>query len=255
MDVDALNISIELIPRDTAHLEAELELVQTGYASINAINIPDLLRLSTRSWEGAAQAGRRFDTCIPHIRAIDFNLKQHFGLPDVLDEHGIDQVLVVTGDPPQDMTRSVYPTTSLDLIRKLKQARPAMKVYGAIDPYRDNFRAEYDYIQRKLDAGVDGFFTQPFFDLRLMEVYHELMGRQEIYWGVSPVMSERSRNYWETKNNAIFPGGFEPTLEWNTRFARSVLDYGATTGTNVYLMPIKVDLKAYLDGIFGTRAE
>ncbi|MFC4098164.1 methylenetetrahydrofolate reductase [Paenibacillus xanthanilyticus] len=233
-------------------MEAELELVHTGYAAINAINIPDLLRLSMRSWEGAAQASRRFGTCIPHIRAIDFNLKQDFGLLDVLDERGINQVLVVTGDPPQDMNRSVYPTTSVELIRKLKQARPAMKVYGAIDPYRDNFRGEYDYIQRKLDAGADGFFTQPFFDLRLMEVYHELMDGQEIYWGVSPVTSERSRNYWETKNNAVFPASFEPSLDWNVRFARRVLDYGETTGTNVYLMPIRVDLKAYLDGIFST---
>ncbi|MFC5650010.1 methylenetetrahydrofolate reductase [Paenibacillus solisilvae] len=191
-----------------------------------------------------------YDHAIPHIRAIDFNLKERLDLLQYLDHHSITQVLAVTGDLPQDMNRNVYPTTSIDFIRKIKQESPHIKVFSAIDPYRNNFKMEYEYIGRKLDAGADGFFTQPFFDLRLMEVYSELLHNVEVFWGVSPVISPKSRNYWETKNHAIFPRDFQPTMEWNIEFAKNVTAFSRATNSNMYVMPIRVDLKAYLEGIF-----
>ncbi|BBH20305.1 methylenetetrahydrofolate reductase [Paenibacillus baekrokdamisoli] len=245
-----MKISVELIPRDIEQLDHELQLIQSSFSEVNTINIPDLLRFSIRSWEGAVRTLPYYENCIPHIRAIDFNLKENLGLLDYLNANNITQVLAVTGDLPQDMNRNVYPTTSVDFIRIIKQECPHIKVYSAIDPYRNNFKEEHEYIQRKLDAGADGFFTQPFFDLRLMEVYYELLGNEDVFWGVSPVISQKSRNYWETKNHAIFPKRFEPTLEWNIDFAREVLNFSRATGTNMYFMPIRVNLEAYLNGVF-----
>lgn len=40
------------------------------------INIPDLLRLETRSWQGAAIAQDYYPAVMPHIRAIDVNLAE-----------------------------------------------------------------------------------------------------------------------------------------------------------------------------------
>jgi methylenetetrahydrofolate reductase (NADPH) len=40
-------------------------------------------------------------------------------------------------------------------------------------------------------------------------------------------------------------------LFWNVDFGRRVLDYCGRHGFNLYLMPIKVDLEAYLSGVFG----
>ena len=71
----------------------------------------------------------------------------------------------------------------------------------------------------------------------------------EIYWGVSPVLGERSKSYWENRNNAFFPMGFEPTLEWNREFANEALTYVKERDDNIYFMPIKTDLVNYLDGI------
>lgn len=245
-----MKISVELIPRNIEHLNGELQLIQSHFPVINTINIPDLLRFDTRSWEGAVLAKPLYENCIPHIRAIDFNLKKELNLLQFLNINSINQVLVVTGDLPQDMNRNVYPTTSIDFIRRVKQESPHIKVYSALDPYRNNFKMEYEYMQRKLDAGADGFFTQPFFDMRLMEVYCELLDKAEVFWGVSPVTSQKSRNYWETKNHAIFPKDFEPTLKWNIDFAQKVLAFSKVTNTNIYFMPIRVDLQAYLEGIF-----
>ena len=61
-------ISVELVPRDA--LREELAVLKEGGFAIDLINIPDLLRFPTRSWEGAALAQQYFPTAMPHIRAM-----------------------------------------------------------------------------------------------------------------------------------------------------------------------------------------
>ncbi|EXX85899.1 methylenetetrahydrofolate reductase [Paenibacillus darwinianus] len=245
-----MHISIELIPRDLDGFREELQTIKTRHTPIDTVNVPDLMRLSVRSWEGTAAAKSFYERAIPHIRAIDFDLREPFKLGSELVDKQLTEILVVAGDPPTDMMRKVYPTKTAELIRKVKQEYPQLKVYAAIDPYRSSIREEIGYVGEKLEAGADGFFTQPFLDVRLMEVYAELLPGCEIYWGVSPVMTDASRGYWETKNNAVFPGNFKPTLDWNVDFARRAIDCAGTVGGHIYLMPIKVDLEAYLSGIF-----
>lgn len=168
---------------------------------------------------------------------------------DSLVAHGITEVLVVTGDPPQEMGRRVYTTTATSLIRRLKRDWPSLKVYAAYDPYRQGIRAELDYAARKLEAGADGFFTQPFFDLRLLEMHAEILAGQTVFWGVAPVTTDKSRAYWEATNRAVFPREFAATLEWNQGFARRVLEFLRAENGHVYFMPIRIDLERYLSGI------
>lgn len=245
-----MRISIELVPRTIEVLQNELQFIKSNFSAINTVNIPDLLRLDIRSWEGTALSKPFYDHCIPHIRAIDFDMGQEISISDYLNRNHISEILVVTGDHTQDINRKTFPTTSIDFIKKIKSEQPNISVFAAIDPYRSSIRNEYEYVQRKLDAGADGFFTQPFFDVRLMEVYQELLEGIETFWGVSPVISQKSRNYWEAKNNAIFPKDFEPTVQWNVDFAKKALEFSKRTNSNLYFMPIKIDLKLYLEGIF-----
>jgi len=242
-------ISIELVPRSAEALEAELRLVKQEFPAVDTINIPDLLNFDLRSWQGGALASQHFPHVIPHLRAIDFNLEAPDPFAPFFAAGDFDSVLVVTGDQPQDMSRRVYRTSVVRLIRALKEQRPAMKIYAGIDPYRSGIKEELDYARRKADAGADGFFTQPFFDLRLMEIYRDLLAEYEVFWGISPVTSDRSRDYWENRNNAIFPPDFEPTLEWNRDFARRALSFVRQSDAHVYFMPIRVDLVRYLEGI------
>lgn len=242
-------IAIELVPRNREALEHDLLQVKNNFPQIDIINIPDLLKFELRSWDACSQAKTHFSHAIPHLRAIDFDLSQPFPLTETLTEAGFDSVLVIAGDQPQDMSRRVYRTSSTELIRAIKVALPDMKVYAGIDPYRTGIKTELDYVKRKLDAGAEGFFTQPFFDLRLMEIYRDLLAGLEVFWGISPVMSARSKDYWDNLNNAIFPPDFEPTLQWNRDFARQALDFVERTGTNLYFMPIRVDLVKYLEGL------
>lgn len=242
-------IAIELVPRNREALEHDLLQVKNNFPQIDIINIPDLLKFDLRSWDACSQAKTHFSHAIPHLRAIDFDLSQPFPLTETFTEAGFDSVLVIAGDQPQDMSRRVYRTSSTELIRAIKVALPDMKVYAGIDPYRTGIKTELDYVKRKLDAGAEGFFTQPFFDLRLMEIYRDLLAGLEVFWGISPVMSARSKDYWDNLNNAIFPPDFEPTLQWNRDFARQALDFVERTDTNLYFMPIRVDLVKYLEGL------
>lgn len=244
-------ISVELIPRTEEGLTGDLDLVKSKIPNIDIINIPDLLRFDIRSWQGAALAQNYYPAVMPHIRAIDINLDEPLPMRADLRRNGITEVLVIEGDPPQDMTHKFYPTVTTDVITKFRQEMPEVKVYAGIDQYRGSMRQEMYRIRRKLQAGAVGFFTQPFFDMRYLEIYADMLEGQNVYWGVTPVLSERSQSYWELKNNVIFPKGFAPTLEWSIEFSKKVKDFAINRGDNLYLMPIKSNLEEYLSGVLG----
>jgi methylenetetrahydrofolate reductase (NADPH) len=245
-------VFVELVPRTEEALREELQLLQENIQGIDVINVPDLLRYEVRSWQGAQIAREFFPASMPHIRAMDINLDVPLPMADYLLEHDICEVLVIEGDPPQDMMHTVYPTVSTDVIRKFRVEMPGVRVYAGIDQYRGSMREELYRIRRKLQAGAAGFFTQPFFDIRYMEIYADMLEdmKLDICWGVSPVMSKRSQSYWELKNNVVFPKNFAPTLEWSIDFARHVWEFAEKKENSVYMMPIKTNLLAYLSGVF-----
>ncbi len=242
-------ISVELVAHDT--LEEELRTLRADGFAVDLINVPDLLRFSTRSWEGAALAQEHFPAAMPHIRAMDVDLEKPLSMGDYLRRNKIREVLVIEGDPPQDMTHTVYPTVTTDVIRKFREELPEIRVYAGIDQYRGSMQQEQYRIRRKLQAGAAGFFTQPFFDMRLLGMYADMLEGLEVYWGVSPVQSERMQSYWELKNHVVFPKGFEASLAWSIHFAREVCAFAKERGDSVYLMPIRTNLTVYLQGVLG----
>ena len=242
-------ISIELVPRSPASLDAELSVLHERFPSIDTVNVPDLLRFPLRSWEACAQARRSLRHAIPHLRAMDFAPDAAFPLREKLAASGIDSVLVVSGDPPQDLAHRVHPTGPVELIRRIKREAPELCVYAGFDPYRSGVRSELDYVRAKLDAGADGLFSQPLFDRRLLDVWAEQLAGLELWWGVTPVVGSRTRSYWETKNHAFFPADFEPTLAWSRAFAARALAWASERGANLYFMPIRVDLASWLEGV------
>ncbi|HJG08051.1 5,10-methylenetetrahydrofolate reductase [Megamonas hypermegale] len=242
-------IAVELVPRDLAIFEEELKAIKADIPDVDFINIPDLLSCDIRSWDGAGIAKKYFKDAVPHLRAMDFDFTCELPIKDKLKKYDIKEVLVIEGDPPQTMTHQVYPTISTDIIKKFSDEMPDIKVYAGIDQYRSSIKEEEYRIRRKMLAGAKGFFTQPFFDMRYLEIYADILDGMDIYWGVSPVLSQRSVSYWRNKNNVIFPKDFEPTLEWNVAFARKVVEFAKAHNQNVYLMPIKAKIMPYLEGV------
>ncbi|MEM8862415.1 MAG: methylenetetrahydrofolate reductase [Chloroflexota bacterium] len=244
-----MHVSIELVPRSEEYLVGQLTAIQQNLPSVNMINIPDLTRMDMRSWEGCSIAKPWFDMTIPHIRAVDMREDHPLNILDFLADADIDELLVVTGDLPKSGVPEGHYKSSLPLISRIKRERPSMKVYCALDPYRQGFIDEIAYARTKVDFGADGFFTQPFFDLRLMGIYGELLGDVTVFWGVSPVLSERSHAYWVKRNRAIFPDHFDCSMAWNREFARHALDFASQRDDHIYFMPVKVDAAEYLSGI------
>jgi len=273
-----MRLVVELVPRDVVALGEQLaELAVLG--RVDSVNVPDLRQFELRSWQAALQvrstgAGRW--AAIPHLRARDCATVPEWQPARALREAGVGEVLVVTGDPPRAaaaVAGATEPATAgpartvlgvpdpvpdgsalstLDAIRAMKLANPDWKVYAALDPYRSGLAAERDYALRKLDAGADGFFSQPFFDLRLLEVWRELMAGTQVFWGVTSVTSERSARYWTGRNRAVLPSGFEPSLAWHRRLAREVLAFAEHHDEHVYFMPIKVGLGEWLGDLLGS---
>jgi methylenetetrahydrofolate reductase (NADPH) len=243
------SISIELVPRNHDEIKTQISDIHNSFPHIDTLNIPDLLRFPIRSWVACQHGISIFDNVIPHLRSIDFNLRERFELADKLNEIGIKSVLVITGDKPQDMSKKVYRNTSLELVRVLKKEMPHLKVFSSIDPYRSSLSREMDYVKDKVEAGVDGFFTQPFFDLRLLDIYMEHLENLIVYWGICPVTSDKSKSYWESKNEAMFPKTFSLSYQNNVDLGRSILKRAEENNANVYFMPIRTEPIQYLKDV------
>jgi len=155
-----VNISFEIVPRSLGAFSEQYEFVKSLGAGINFINVPDIQRFPIRSWE----IGRLIDSSqyrfIPHFRAIDFKLNGG-EIFRIIEEYQLEQVLLVTGDPPEGLKREFYNTDVVDLIRVVKQHFPQLVIYAGFDPHRKGLQDECDYIQRKVEAGVTGFFLSP----------------------------------------------------------------------------------------------
>ncbi|WP_238996861.1 methylenetetrahydrofolate reductase [Entomobacter blattae] len=236
-------ISIELVPRSQDVLLSEAKTIQTLCPDICTINIPDLLQFSLRSYDACSKVSAFFSSCIPHIRAIDINplapLPGH-------DRPELKEVLVIKGDPPKNMQRRIYSHTSEAIIRRYKKELPHLKVYAAFDPYRRSPKEEMAAIQRKEDAGADGFFTQPFFDTHYLKTCMDWMEGKNVFWGICPVIGENSQAYWENTNNVIFPSGFLPTMEANISLGQAIMNTLTAHNANTYIMPVRVKLETYL---------
>jgi len=172
-DTGRMRVSVELIPRGEAELLADARAVRAAMPQASAFNIPDLMRFPLRSWEACKVTSSILPASIPHIRAIDLPPGDDVPMLEAVMAAGLVEVLVIRGDPPHDMSHRTYPNSSEDVIRRFKRRLPSLRVYAAFDPYRLGFRDEMTGVQRKLDAGADGFFTQPIFDVRLLEICAE----------------------------------------------------------------------------------
>jgi methylenetetrahydrofolate reductase (NADPH) len=241
-------VAVELVPRSRSALLAELEQVRE-LGSVQTVNIPDLLRFSMRSWQGCALATSVVGCAIPHIRAIDIDPRKPLHMAADLDAHGITEVLVIEGDPPADMGHQTFDVTSLEIIRKFRREMPHVTVWAGLDPYRHSYARERDYTEAKLEAGAVGVFTQPFFDLRMVELWAELLPSCQVFWGATTVTGEKSMSYWHNRNKAVFPRSFEPTLDWQRQFAAELLAFARQTGSHAYFMPVRASVSEYLGGV------
>ena len=241
-------VSVELVPRTPESLMADVQTVRDILPQVSILNVPDLIRFDLRSHDAASLIVKQtpFEV-IAHVRAAD--IAPGAPLPGA-DRPELTSILVVAGDPPPaGSDRVVYPNTSAQIIERYRREAPHLKVYAVFDPYRRAPYHELEEIARKRDAGACGFFTQPLFDIPMLECCMDWLRDDTVFWGISPVLGDKSRRYWERMNHVIFPRDYDGTLEGNIAFARRMLGVVNQKNDNAYLMPLKVDLASYLGAL------
>ena len=240
-------IFLELVPKDMEQLLKDIKDYLANFSAIDGVNIPDIKRVSNRSYNVTSELLKHNIDAIPHIRTRDDEMTVHLNRIEALVESGLDKILLVSGDIHQD---AVHQVTPLLLTKELKKRFNELKVYTALDPYRQSFKDEVQYAEEKIEAGSDGFFTQPFFEKELCEKYINQFKNVDIFIGISPVMTQKSYDYWVRVNNVTFPQNFELSQNYNAKLAKELLSVSKRYNKSSYIMPISIEVDDYLNSIF-----
>jgi len=245
-----MQIALELVPKTLDSFLEESRTHISNFPKIMAINIPELRSVDIKSFEASKHLLKNGVAAIPHFRLIDRTLDDLETKIEKLVLLGLKRVLLISGDPPIDMRDFVPSGVKVpQAIKHLKTKFPKLKIYAGQDSYRQSFRKELDYCKEKLDAGADGFFTQPFFSEGILNLWLEHLHETEMWIGLSPVAGNGSRNYWETVNQVVFPPNFRFDLEYNCIAGRRILTLIEAAGKNAYLMPITISADKYLHAL------
>ncbi|MDR1811766.1 MAG: methylenetetrahydrofolate reductase [Candidatus Fibromonas sp.] len=245
-----MQIALELVPKNLNSFLEESRMHLCNFPKIAAINIPELRSVEIKSFEASEQLLKNGVAAIPHFRLIYRTLDDLEKKIEKLVSLGLKQVLLISGDPPIDIPNFVSSGIKApQAVKHVKTKFPQLKVYAGQDSYRQSFRKELDYCKEKLDAGADGFFTQPFFSEGILNQWLEQLPETEMWIGLSPVTGKNSRNYWETTNQVVFPPNFRFDLEGNCTMGRRILTLIEAAGKDAYLMPIATSADKYLHAL------
>jgi len=239
-------IALELVPNSYEGLLSDTQLAQAHNERICAINIPEMRSRAIKGHHAADYLLRLGIDAIPHFRTIDRTYEELESLIAPLLPLGLKSVLLITGDPIKDAGFVPSGLTPVNATPRLKAKFPELKVFAGFDPYRQGFRAELEYCREKIAAGVDGFFTQPFFCPHLLEIWLEQLTDTEVWVGVSPVTTASFKGYWEKTNKVVFPKNFQIDLASNCAQERDLFAIAERYGQKAYLMPVTVSVSEYI---------
>ena len=253
-------ICVEFDPPKDADLDAFMEGArELKEAGIDAMTIADcpIARVSVDSSLLACKVKRELDLdVIPHMTCRDRNMNASKALLLGLYGEGVRNVLLVTGDPiPLEERESMKGVFQFDSVRFARyvnafaerELNAPFSVYGALNVNALNFKVELEHAQRKLDAGVKGFLTQPVmteYAVDNVRAAKETLKDALILGGIMPVLSERNARYMHEQISGI---RLEPeTIE---RFAGLDRQQGEELGLRLAVEWAKM-IRPWTDGYY-----
>lgn len=204
-------------PRDLdaeSFLDGCCELHRAGADAITlADNSLATVRMSNMAL-GALMKSRHGIDPLLHIACRDRNLIGQQSHLMGLHALGIDQILVITGDPSRfgDLpgATSVFDVTSFDLIRMVKQLNEGVSFAGrplkqkaqfivgaAFNPNVRQMDAAIARLEKKVEAGADYIMTQPVYDAESIKQVYEATKHIGIpvFIGIMPLTSLRNAEF------------------------------------------------------------
>ncbi|MBL0385887.1 bifunctional homocysteine S-methyltransferase/methylenetetrahydrofolate reductase [Tumebacillus sp. ITR2] len=227
---------------------------------------------------------------IAHVACRDRNLIGQQSHLLGLHALGLNQVLVITGDPARvgDLpgATSVFDLSSFDLIRMVKQLNEGIAFSGrrmknkarfvvgaAFNPHVRNLEPAIARLERKVEAGADFIMTQPVYDVETLLAIREATKHIQvpIFIGIMPMTGSRNAEFLHNEVPGIKIA--ESTLERIKRFegeaarhegvqiAKELLDVAVQHFNGLYLITpfhytdMTVELTRYAREITAAQAE
>lgn len=204
-------------PRDSNGDKFMAGAWQLKDAGVDAITLADCPTARARmdSCLMACKLRRELDIDpIPHMTCRDRNLNATKALLLGISMEGVNNVLLVTGDPipsaERDEVKSVYQFNSRMLSRfvrslnNLELERP-FRIYGALNVNSRRFETQLDIARQKVENGVSCFLTQPVLTenaLKNLRLAHETLDAR-ILGGIIPVVSSRNGRFMNSEISGI----------------------------------------------------
>ena len=218
MDDGKKVIAVELDPPINTDIDSFLEGANIlKHHSVDAITIADcpLARARVDSSLLACKLKRELDiTPIPHMTCRDRNINATKALLLGLSIEGVENVLVVTGDPVpsplRDEIKAMFSFNSAVLAKHINELNENVfnkpfGIYGAININAANFDAQLIRAKKKVENGVSVLFTQPVLSEEafnnLKRIKKEL--DVKVLGGIIPIVSHRNACFMNNEISGI----------------------------------------------------
>jgi len=240
---------------------------------IDAVNITDGARARLRV-SSLTLAKHVQDSCgievMAHLACRDRNM---VGLQSELlgaELMGVRNILAVTGDPAQigdyPYATSVYDIDAIGLIRALHSMNNGRDLMGnlitdgaalathfliacASNPVADDMEREVRRTQQKIEEGCDVMFTQPIFEMPVLERWIKLLKpfrkNSKLMLGIMPLRSVRHAEFLHYE----VPGMNIPQTIHDRLAKRNTTDEQSAEGVDICVEFLR-DAKSLVDGVY-----
>ena len=217
-------VSVEIDPPRSVRIDRTLEAARLlQQAGVDVVNVSDSAMARVRMGAMAVAFGIQHDLdleCVVHLTTRDRNLMALES--ELLGAHalGVRNVLALTGDPPRvgdyPTGTGVWDVDSVGLVSVLARLnrgedqagspigqRAGFTIACALDPTAADAAAEWDRLERKLDAGAHVVMTQPLYAASQVEAMLAEARRRfgprgfpvPVLLGVLPLVSARHAEF------------------------------------------------------------
>ncbi|MCB2293059.1 bifunctional homocysteine S-methyltransferase/methylenetetrahydrofolate reductase [Clostridium algoriphilum] len=215
-------IAVELDPPlDTGidfFMNSAKKLKEQGVDAITIADCP-IARVRVDSSLLACKLKREIDiTTIPHMTCRDRNINATKALLLGLSIEGVNNVLVVTGDPipsaERDEVKGMFSFNSAILANYITNLNDTtfsspFNICGALNINAINFKSQLEHAKKKIENGVTMFLTQPILTKQAVE--NLKLARTElpakILGGIIPIVSYKNACYMNNEISGISVSG------------------------------------------------
>ncbi|MBX4263962.1 bifunctional homocysteine S-methyltransferase/methylenetetrahydrofolate reductase [Clostridium estertheticum] len=211
-------IAVELDPpMDTGidfFMNSAKSLKEQGVDAITIADCP-VARVRVDSSLLACKLKRELDiTTVPHMTCRDRNINATKALLLGLSIEGVNNVLVVTGDPvptaERDEVKAMFSFNSAILANYITNLNETtfsspFNICGALNVNAINFSSQLEHAKKKIENGVTMFLTQPILSKQAVENLKQ--ARKElpakILGGIIPIVSHRNACFMNNEISGI----------------------------------------------------